>query len=57
MQHLTWRDVMCYLPQPFVLRGAVHFVAHERMADMVEVHPNLMRAARMQKYFDKCGAS
>ena len=48
MQHLAWRDVAGQLRQALVLPVAVGCIPNQRVAEKLEVHPNLVRAASVE---------
>lgn len=45
MQHLAWENVCQFL--------RIHFVAQNRMAQMMQMNANLVRASTMQAAFDQ----
>ena len=57
VQHLARRLITSQLLQAQVLAVAIGGVAHDREAQELEVHPELMGAAGVQQRFDQGGAS
>jgi hypothetical protein len=56
MQHLPRRVVICLGAEARILFAAVHFVARQRKAEVLEMHADLVGAPGVKNHLHECGA-